>query len=384
MAVETRAHSAWWYARWMVNGKRVCRRLECRVEGEPGSAAYEASREAAKAEEDVLRGALAHRDAAFHRRMADALEMESREKAKTSSRELSEIGRHWDQMKKGRPVSAMWRKTCHSRLKAFSVSMVAQGARTLEQVTAGMAASHMDRMARKGTAAGTFNSTLDLLRGLYARCAENPFYGIRRMQVQSESRVPFTRAELDRLVEACPKWMRGPVATAACAGLRRGDSCKLTWGCVDLEGGFLREVRVNKTGAVVDVPILPLLRRVLAEADDQRQKDRKTAHVWPEAARMSIRNPNGLNWRMRQALVAAGLPSMADRTGRGMRRVNLRGWHSLKTTFITEALNNGMPEEMLRKIVGNSTLDVVRRHYYQPDKARMAAEMQRALGEFGK
>lgn len=38
---------------------------------------------------------------------------------------------------------------------------------------------------------------------------------------------------------------------------------------------------------------------------------------------------------------------------------------------------------MLRKIVGNSTVDVVLKHYYQPDKDRMAAEMRRALMDWG-
>lgn len=59
------------------------------------------------------------------------------------------------------------------------------------------------------------------------------------------------------------------------------------------------------------------------------------------------------------------------------------GWHSLKTTFITEALNAGVPIEMLRKIVGNNAVDVVRAHYYQPDKAALTAELTRALGTWG-
>lgn len=400
MAVERRATSGFWYARWWVNGQRVCRRLDARVAGVPGSAEFEASRAEAKAEEKRLRGAAAMREASFHRRMADALEGEARDQSRMAWRSLDEIGRHFENMKKGRVMSGGWRRTCMARLKAFAAAMKAKGAETLEQVSEGMAGDYMAALSAKGVAPATFNSTLDLLKGFYSG-RQNPFDGIRRRPVRSESRVPFTRDELDRLVAACPDWMRGPVVAAACSGMRRGDACRLKWACVDIAGGFLRDVRVNKTGAVVDVPLLPMLRRELEQAEigdrgqgtgdgkketggrRQKNKPKQGRYVWPEAARMAERNPNGLNWRMKKALSASGLPMMAGRNGSGMRQANLRGWHSLKTTFITEALNNGMPVPMLRKIVGNSTVDVVLRHYYQPDKARMAEEMRKALGAFG-
>lgn len=73
MAVESRKSSGFWYARFVVNGKRVCVPLESRVTGVPGSAEYEDSRRAAQAEERRLRGAGVRGDAAYHRRVAEAL-----------------------------------------------------------------------------------------------------------------------------------------------------------------------------------------------------------------------------------------------------------------------------------------------------------------------
>lgn len=72
MAVERRATCGHWYARFRVNGKRVCVALETPVEGVPGSPEFEESRKRAREEETALRGSVERRDAEFHRRMAAA------------------------------------------------------------------------------------------------------------------------------------------------------------------------------------------------------------------------------------------------------------------------------------------------------------------------
>ena len=45
------------------------------------------------------------------------------------------------------------------------------------------------------------------------------------------------------------------------------------------------------------------------------------------------------------------------------RRGSLCGWHSFRTTFCTLALANGVPMEILRKITGHRTAEIVLKHY---------------------
>lgn len=65
----------------------------------------------------------------------------------------------------------------------------------------------------------------------------------------------------------------------------------------------------------------------------------------------------------------------AQRSKRG----NLRGWHSFRTTFITLALTAGMPIELVRRVTGHTTVDVVLKHYFRPDREQYRQAMQAAM-----
>lgn len=60
-----------------------------------------------------------------------------------------------------------------------------------------------------------------------------------------------------------------------------------------------------------------------------------------------------------------------------LKRGSVRGWHSFRTTFVTRALSAGMPEELVRRVTGHTTVDVVRTHYLQPDREDFRREFER-------
>jgi hypothetical protein len=59
------------------------------------------------------------------------------------------------------------------------------------------------------------------------------------------------------------------------------------------------------------------------------------------------------------------------------RRGSLCGWHSFRTTFCTLALANGVPMDILRKITGHRTADIVLKHYDR----RGRDAMKKAIGD---
>ena len=52
--------------------------------------------------------------------------------------------------------------------------------------------------------------------------------------------------------------------------------------------------------------------------------------------------------------------------GGGSRSASLIDWHALRTSFVTIALENGIPIETVKKITGHKTDAIVCRHYYRP------------------
>lgn len=53
------------------------------------------------------------------------------------------------------------------------------------------------------------------------------------------------------------------------------------------------------------------------------------------------------------------------------KRASLRGWHSFKTTWITLALTAGLPMELVCRVTGNKSVDIVLKHYFKPGRAAM-------------
>lgn len=383
MAVEYRKTCRFWYARFKVNGKRICFPLDVEVKGAPGSQEFIDSMVAAKEAEGRYKAMPMRGDAAYHQKVADALAGQAGRPTRVNSVPLTKLADMWMGLPRAKPTSRLWELAFRGAMRRFCEFMEKHGATTMADVTPKLAMDFIEKRRAKISGA-TFNSQLGFLRSMFTIFAkaggveENPFATAKRAPRATVNRIPFTREELDRLLQECGEDIAGAVATAACSGMRRHDACTLEWKFADLQGGYLRQVLVSKNGARVDVPILPLLRRHLDAAL------KKGVYVWPAAADMALHHPNNLNYRMARALEAARISRTEERKGPGCRRANVRGWHGLKTTFVTMALNGGMPIEMLRKIVGNSTLEIVRRNYYQPEKEKMAEELSKALGQFGK
>jgi integrase len=59
----------------------------------------------------------------------------------------------------------------------------------------------------------------------------------------------------------------------------------------------------------------------------------------------------------------------------GKRRASIRDFHSFRTTWITLALTSNLPMEIVRRVTGHTTVDVVLKHYFRPQRA----ELKKAL-----
>jgi integrase len=332
----------------------------------------------------------------------------------------------------------------------------------------------------RGLSARSWNASLKFLRSVITRVApHSPAYihFLRDLPLRDEHTVhrkPFSDDEMESILRAVREdtVLRGPVITAMCTGMRKGDCCTLAWKSVDLQDNFL-DVRTTKTGETCQIPILPLFREELL------RRPAEGKDVFPEAAAL-YRDPNRrhlldtrFNTMMRNAgflpesvrpkkksikdrpelkrvdnatlrekagqaiasqqyqqrkaelmlrvlnqyldgkslpaisqelsiskgTVSGHLNALEELTGcevlrrpkragkfgarvaecedQRLKRGSIRGWHSFRTGFVTRALNAGMSEELVRRVTGHTTVEVVREHYHQPDREDFRREFER-------
>jgi len=69
----------------------------------------------------------------------------------------------------------------------------------------------------------------------------------------------------------------------------------------------------------------------------------------------------------------------SDGVGNRINRASVRGWHSFRTTWITLALSSGLPMELVRRVSGHTTTDVVLKHYFKPGREDFRRAIQAAM-----
>ncbi|MCZ7641390.1 MAG: hypothetical protein M5U12_38210 [Verrucomicrobia bacterium] len=78
----------------------------------------------------------------------------------------------------------------------------------------------------------------------------------------------------------------------------------------------------------------------------------------------------------RRALKTDGL--QAEREN-GKRRASVRDFHSFRVTWITLALAAGVPLELVQRVTGHRTVEVVMKHYFRPGREDFRAAIFRAM-----
>ncbi len=375
-----------WYGQYTVKGKRYCTNLGIRIAGTPptpfslrstGDAVFEQSRSDAKS---ALKAMIAKaQDRRNSERLVEKLyEIKTGEKIRSTP--LKDLPGEWERIPRRRKPNARYAAQCKSTLRRFTSFLQDQdpNLHELADITPALLRLFMDAEDARGVTAKTWNDTLKLLRAtckhLLPAGSINPCGGIPTRETETIFRKPFNQEELNAIIEAAQldDFIYPVIVTAICTAMRRGDCCLLKWQDVDLSRQCLC-VKTNKTGQTVSIPIFPMLLSVLQDRQPANE------YVFPEQAAMYNKNPDGITWRVRKVFAAAGFKDGADgeddgirgeiHTERkeGLRRASVRDFHSFRVTWVTLALTGGIPLEIVRKVTGHKTAEIVLKHYFRPD-----------------
>jgi integrase len=393
MALEIqRGRSKWWYARVVVNGRKVSKNLGVEIRGqvpvslaEVGDMAFERSRAKAQAALERLQGELKRKSTAEE--LVQTIH-ELRTGSRVISIPLKEAGARWKALPRRRPLSPRYLTQALGWMDRF-VAFVAGAHPTvvdMDQVQSPIARAFMKAEEDRGVSGKTYNNVLIFLRSAFeslkddAGIAKNPFVSIPTREEDTVFRKPFSAEELTAIITAATqdKFIYPIIVTAMCTAMRRGDCCTLPWSAVDLPNRFIK-VKTSKTGELVQIPIFPLLREVLEKLDPT-----DGPFVFPQQEMTYQLNPDNITLRVRKVLRAAGFFNPKDDdsdeekpTSRGaiheerkngLRKASLRDFHSFRVTWVTLALNAGVPLELVQKVTGHRTAGIVMKHYFQPGR----------------
>ncbi len=395
----------WWYGRYEVNGKRYCDNLGVKITGTPpaslslmheGDTAFERSRATALAKlTGLVEEARTKRHSA---RLVEKLyELKTGERVRSVA--LANLPDEWQKIPRRRKPNERYTAQCRSTLARFAAFVRAHNpkAEEISHVTRDVARAFMETEESRGVTAKTWNDTLKLIRAAFKYLLPagsiNPFSAIPTRETETMFRKPFTPEELKAIVDAAREndFIRPILITGMCTAMRRGDCCLLKWKDVDLARRFIT-VKTNKTGQTVGIPIFPML------YDELATRQSSEAYVFPEQAKMYVENSDGITWRVRKVLAAAGFKD-ADENGEngqtdeaevvrgeihaerkeGLRRASVRDFHSFRVTWVTLALTAGVPLEIVQKVTGHRTTDIVFKHYFQPGREEFRRTLQSAM-----
>jgi len=361
---------------------------------------------------------------------------------KLDSVKLADIDSEWAKIPRNRPAKAQYAEECQAALRRFVRWVQEKSPKVVEigQVTRTLAREYLDTESARGVTPRTWNGTLKLLRSTFRHLLPpgylNPFADMPVRSMDTVFRKPFSPDELKAVLEAGKDddFIRPILVVGSCTAMRRGDCCLLKWSDVDLHRRFIT-VKTAKTGQTVSIPIFPLLHEELqARSEADGRSNGNKGYVFPAQAKMYLENPSGITLRVRQVFAKAGFMDEAEspvaeavedkaeqphggalvrtgdegdisrspspqsgegghdgavvhrgeihaerKKGEGVRRASVRDFHSFRVTWVTLALTAGVPLELVQKVTGHKTTDIVLKHYFQPGREDFRRALQSAM-----
>jgi integrase len=200
-------------------------------------------------------------------------------------------------------------------------------------------------------AGGTYNKHLNALTmawtalGRAAGLEGNPWQGLPRKRLEAHSKRVLTQTEIDAILGKAGGEWRKLILIGLRTGLRMGDAVRLDW-LAFADGSVALKTR--KTGAPVCIPA----EKLHVELSEGRKHPRRGA-ILPHLAATYRRDPAAISSGVREIFERAGIKTQAKEKGWARARAEA-SFHSLRHTFVTRAIEAGVPAEIVRALVGHS------------------------------
>ena len=231
------------------------------------------------------------------------------------------------------------------------------GVTTFGEVTASVAEKYSQSMLKRGISGSRHNAMISICRVMWqlAGLENGPFEKIKRVIEFHQRREHLEPDEVNLVVGKSAGEMRMLLLIGAYTGLRLGDCCTLKWEMIQHGKIFkTNQHRTQKTGAELTLPI----HTSLAKEFDKVPAEARVGFLVPGMAALYVKDPSSVAKRVRLHFKNCGLVTREGEKGKRQRCV--RGFHSLRHSFITFCARAGVPIGAIRDWVGHTSEDITR------------------------
>ena len=257
---------------------------------------------------------------------------------------------------------ASYRKTAN----LFLEHMGAEAEKPLSRVRPADVQTFIQKRIDQGAAPATVRQSIIVLRMMFKRavdsgmCAINPVATVEVPEGESKAKLPFTDAEVEAILKACPddEW-RTLVYFGYYTGARMSDCVSFTWDSFDLGDTPKLTYRQKKTGkgskGWVTIAVHPSLKKRLLEWR-KTSKGPKEGYVLPGLAGKPLGGNKGPSTLFMHIVKEAGIDPCHSVTGRS--RQPRKCFHSFRTTLVSKMQSMEVPQDVRMSIVGHASADV--------------------------
>lgn len=223
----------------------------------------------------------------------------------------------------------------------------------------------------------TINKYLRILKRVWKmnKVEINPWEDFRKFAVQHKRKRALTTEEVARVIDTASGEMRTLFTLGPYTGLRMSDCAKLKWTEINKDITVIT-TKPNKTKntshITVRIPINKVLQRELLSI---RRGKGGTGYIMPKLAMLPKWE---LSKRVQTHFRDCGLDEYETR-GENMRKAPIIGFHSFRSTFITNMASVGAPLAMVQSIVGHMSPELTQL-YYRADTERARAFVEKLTG----
>lgn len=250
----------------------------------------------------------------------------------------------------------------------------------MRQITRDMAAEYLKAVIATGVGACYYNKTLRNFKRIWSVLALNeenkmpeksPFENMATRREDTKARRALSEEEVRKVSEAVTGEMRVLFAIGLYTGLRLGDACQLSWETVDMTNGIITVTpakTAKKSGAIVRIPIHPVLYAILSETDERK----RIGAVMPKTDADYKKWPTKVSEGVCKIFKKCGIETQQEAEGCKRKRT-LVSFHSLRHTFVSMSANAGTPLAIVRRLVGHVSEKMTQRYFHESEDAMQAA-----------